>query len=75
LGTLCKGLNRGLGTLLALSLAFFIMHLVDAPGKIFEQFSLAAIFLGKHLLHHEKNLSTLYLIIIHFFVEILRQAQ
>jgi hypothetical protein len=51
------------------------MHLVDAPGKIFEQFSLAAIFLGKHLLHHEKNLRTLYLIIIHFFVEILRQAQ
>ncbi|KAK2405568.1 aluminum-activated malate transporter [Trifolium repens] len=40
-GTLCKGLNRGLGTLLAGSLAFFIRYLADVPGQIFR-----AIFIG-----------------------------
>ncbi|KEH44440.1 putative aluminum-activated malate transporter [Medicago truncatula] len=40
-GTLCKGLNRGLGTLLAGSLAFFIRYLADVPGQIFH-----AIFIG-----------------------------
>ncbi|XP_058754931.1 aluminum-activated malate transporter 14-like [Vicia villosa] len=40
-GTLCKGLNRGLGTLLAGSLAFFIRYLADIPGHIFQ-----AVFIG-----------------------------
>ncbi|PNY06190.1 aluminum-activated malate transporter 12-like protein [Trifolium pratense] len=40
-GTLSKGLNRGLGTLLAGSLAFFIRYLADVPGQIFH-----AIFIG-----------------------------
>ncbi|CAI8601712.1 unnamed protein product [Vicia faba] len=40
-GTLCKGLNRGLGTLLAGSLAFFIRYLACIPGQIFQ-----AIFIG-----------------------------
>ncbi|KAF8379109.1 hypothetical protein HHK36_028538 [Tetracentron sinense] len=39
--TLCKGLNRGLGTLLAGSLAFLIEAISDIPGKIFR-----AIFIG-----------------------------
>jgi hypothetical protein len=51
-GTLCKGLNRGLGTLSAGLLAFFIEYLADAPGHIFRAvFIGAAVFLlGKHLL-------------------------
>ncbi|CAJ2630995.1 aluminum-activated malate transporter 12-like [Trifolium pratense] len=40
-GTLCKGLNRGLGTLSAGLLAFFIEYLADAPGHIFR-----AVFIG-----------------------------
>ncbi|XP_027364826.1 aluminum-activated malate transporter 12-like [Abrus precatorius] len=39
--TLCKGLNRGLGTLLAGSLAFLIEYVADAPGQIFR-----AVFIG-----------------------------
>ncbi|KAL2323939.1 hypothetical protein Fmac_022997 [Flemingia macrophylla] len=39
--TLCKGLNRGLGTLLAGSLAFLIEYVADAPGRIFR-----AVFIG-----------------------------
>ncbi|ESQ39809.1 hypothetical protein EUTSA_v10001180mg [Eutrema salsugineum] len=39
--TLCKGLNRGLGTLIAGSLAFFIEFVVNDSGKIFR-----AIFIG-----------------------------
>ncbi|KAL1217713.1 Aluminum-activated malate transporter 14 [Cardamine amara subsp. amara] len=39
--TLCKGLNRGLGTLIAGSLAFFIEFVANDSGKIFR-----AIFIG-----------------------------
>ncbi|XP_028184430.1 aluminum-activated malate transporter 12-like [Glycine soja] len=39
--TLSKGLNRGLGTLLAGSLAFLIEYVADAPGRIFR-----AVFIG-----------------------------
>ncbi|ESW14737.1 hypothetical protein PHAVU_007G013300 [Phaseolus vulgaris] len=39
--TLCKGLNRGLGTVLAGSLAFFIEYVADFPGQIFR-----AVFIG-----------------------------
>ncbi|KAJ7954612.1 Aluminum-activated malate transporter [Quillaja saponaria] len=44
--TLSKGLNRGLGTLLAGSLAFFIEYISDASGSIFQAvFVGAAVFL------------------------------
>ncbi|KAK7270131.1 hypothetical protein RIF29_23052 [Crotalaria pallida] len=39
--TLCKGLNRGLGTLLAGSLAFLLEFIADYPGSIFR-----AVFIG-----------------------------
>lgn len=39
--TLCKGLNRGIGTLLAGSLAFFIEFIAQESGQIFQ-----AIFIG-----------------------------
>ncbi|KAM7254116.1 hypothetical protein ACFE04_031798 [Oxalis oulophora] len=39
--TLCKGLNRGLGTLLAGSLAFFIEYIANDTGHIFR-----AVFIG-----------------------------
>ncbi|KAI5641815.1 hypothetical protein M9H77_00353 [Catharanthus roseus] len=39
--TLCKGLNRGLGTLLAGSLAFLIEYIATASGHVFK-----AIFIG-----------------------------
>ncbi|CAN6909859.1 unnamed protein product [Brassica oleracea] len=39
--TLCKGLNRGLGTLIAGSLAFFIEFVAKDSGKIFR-----AVFIG-----------------------------
>ncbi|CAJ1977683.1 unnamed protein product [Sphenostylis stenocarpa] len=39
--TLSKGLNRGLGTLLAGSLAFLVEYIAEAPGRIFR-----AIFIG-----------------------------
>ncbi|OMO93172.1 Aluminum-activated malate transporter [Corchorus olitorius] len=39
--TLCKGLNRGLGTLLAGSLAFFIEFIANKSGKVFR-----AVFIG-----------------------------
>ncbi|GMJ06050.1 aluminum-activated, malate transporter 12, quick-activating anion channel 1 [Hibiscus trionum] len=39
--TLCKGLNRGLGTLLAGSLAFFIEFIATRSGKVFR-----AVFIG-----------------------------
>ncbi|RDX70476.1 Aluminum-activated malate transporter 12, partial [Mucuna pruriens] len=44
--TLSKGLNRGLGTLLAGSLAFLIEYLANAPGRIFRALLIgAAVFL------------------------------
>jgi uncharacterized membrane protein YccC len=50
-GTLSKGLNRGLGTLLAGSLAFFIRYLADVPGQIFHAIFIGAtvFLLGKHI--------------------------
>ncbi|XVF13598.1 hypothetical protein REPUB_Repub08aG0221400 [Reevesia pubescens] len=39
--TLCKGLNRGLGTVLAGSLAFFIKFIATKSGKVFR-----AVFIG-----------------------------
>ncbi|XWS49237.1 hypothetical protein CRYUN_Cryun13aG0146800 [Craigia yunnanensis] len=39
--TLCKGLNRGLGTVLAGSLAFFIEFIATKSGKVFR-----AVFIG-----------------------------
>ncbi|KAA8522069.1 hypothetical protein F0562_012617 [Nyssa sinensis] len=39
--TLCKGLNRGFGTLLAGSLAFFIEYIATESGRVFR-----AIFIG-----------------------------
>ncbi|XP_048435411.1 aluminum-activated malate transporter 12-like [Pyrus x bretschneideri] len=39
--TLCKGLNRGLGTLLAGSLAFFIQYIATESGRTFR-----AVFIG-----------------------------
>ncbi|KAK9927913.1 hypothetical protein M0R45_025075 [Rubus argutus] len=39
--TLCKGLNRGLGTLLAGSLAFFIEYIATESGRVFR-----AVFIG-----------------------------
>lgn len=39
--TLCKGLNRGLGTLLAGSLAFIIEFIANGSGKVFR-----AVFIG-----------------------------
>lgn len=39
--TLCKGLNRGLGTLLAGSLAFLIEYVVNESDRI-----LRAVFIG-----------------------------
>ncbi|KAL0553026.1 hypothetical protein IC582_006911 [Cucumis melo] len=44
--TLCKGLNRGLGTVLAGSLAFFIEGVANRTGKVFRAcFIGAAVFL------------------------------
>lgn len=44
--TLCKGLNRGLGTLLAGSLAFFIEGVANRSGRVFRAcFIGAAVFL------------------------------
>ena len=50
--TLSKGLNRGLGTLLAGSLAFLIEYVADAPGRIFRAvfIGVAVFMLGKHLI-------------------------
>jgi len=56
--TLCKGLNRGLGTVLAGSLAFFIEYVADFPGQIFRAvfIGVAVFMLGKHLLLcHARN--------------------
>lgn len=39
--TLCKGLNRGLGTLLAGSLAFFIEYVATATGHLFKAIFIA----------------------------------
>lgn len=39
--TLCKGLNRGLGTLLAGLLAFLIEYVSNASGRSFQ-----AVFIG-----------------------------
>ncbi|PON57073.1 Aluminum-activated malate transporter [Parasponia andersonii] len=39
--TLCKGLNRGLGTLIAGSLAFFFEYIAEATGRVFR-----AVFIG-----------------------------
>ncbi|KAL6554531.1 Aluminum-activated malate transporter 12 [Orobanche hederae] len=39
--TLCKGLNRGLGTLLAGSLAFLMEYIAQASGRVFQ-----AVFIG-----------------------------
>lgn len=39
--TLCKGLNRGLGTVLAGSLAFLIEYIANESGKVFR-----AVFIG-----------------------------
>ncbi|XP_028754313.1 aluminum-activated malate transporter 12-like [Neltuma alba] len=39
--TLCKGLNRGLGTLLAGLLAFLLEYIAEASGRIFQ-----AVFIG-----------------------------
>ncbi|KAJ1395431.1 Aluminum-activated malate transporter [Sesbania bispinosa] len=39
--TLCKGLNKGFGTLLAGLLVFFIEYVADATGQIFQ-----AVFIG-----------------------------
>ncbi|KAF6134193.1 hypothetical protein GIB67_013590 [Kingdonia uniflora] len=35
--TLCKGLNRGLGTLCAGSLVLFVEYIADEVGKVFER--------------------------------------
>ncbi|WVZ10624.1 hypothetical protein V8G54_015154 [Vigna mungo] len=44
--TLSKGLNRGLGTLLATSLAFLTEHIADVPGRIFRAVFIAiAVFI------------------------------
>ncbi|WVZ06271.1 hypothetical protein V8G54_019617 [Vigna mungo] len=44
--TLSKGLNRGLGTLPAASLAFLTEYIVDAPGRIFRAVFIAiAVFI------------------------------
>ncbi|XP_047179666.1 aluminum-activated malate transporter 12-like [Vigna umbellata] len=44
--TLSKGLNRGLGTLLAASLAFLTEYIADAPGRIFRAVFIAiAVFI------------------------------
>ncbi|XP_027934065.1 aluminum-activated malate transporter 12-like [Vigna unguiculata] len=44
--TLSKGLNRGLGTLLAASLAFLTEYIADAPGQIFRAVFIAvAVFI------------------------------
>jgi len=61
-GTLCKGLNRGLGTLLAGSLAFFIRYLADVPGQIFHAIFIgAAVFiLGKHIIDSWFNNSAFF---------------
>lgn len=50
--TLGKGLNRGLGTLLAGSLAFLVEYIADIAGRVFQAvFIGAAVFiLGKY--HH-----------------------
>ncbi|KAF4358032.1 hypothetical protein F8388_008540 [Cannabis sativa] len=39
--TLCKGLNRGLGTLIAGSLAFFVEYIATETGRVFR-----AVFIG-----------------------------
>lgn len=39
--TLCKGLNRGLGTVLAGSLAFLIEYMAEKTGHVFR-----AVFIG-----------------------------
>ena len=44
--TLCKGLNRGLGTVLAGSLAFFIEFVANKSGHVFRAIFIAlAVFL------------------------------
>lgn len=73
--TLCKGLNRGLGTVLAGSLAFFIEGVANRTGKVFRAcFIGAAVFLigNNHYsfpFSYFKVLS--YLISIHFSYELL----
>jgi len=48
--TLGKGLNRGLGTLVAGSLAFLVEYVADIPGRIFQAFFIgsAVFILGKY---------------------------
>ena len=49
--TLCKGLNRGLGTLLAGVLAFLIKFIANASGRVFKGIFIgAAVFLIGELL-------------------------
>lgn len=51
--TLCKGLNRGIGTLLAGSLAFFIEFIAQESGQVFHAIFIGTIVfvVGMHLLY------------------------
>lgn len=60
--TLCKGLNRGFGTLCAASLAFFIEIVAQKSGKEFH-----AIFIGISVFLVGKKISTRA---THFLVEL-----
>lgn len=53
--TLCKGLNRGLGTLVAGSLAFLIEYVADASGQVFQGVFIGAtvFLLGNHFFTRE----------------------
>ena len=69
--TLCKGLNRGLGTLIAGSLAFFAEFIANATGRVFRAvFIGAAVFLIGKLInlisYHHLNVAsvTWYLICV-----------
>lgn len=55
--TLCKGLNRALGTLLAGLLAFLVEYIAEASGRVFQ-----ALFIG----------AALFLIGMYFLISLLQ---
>lgn len=55
--TLCKGLNRGLGTLLAGLLAFIVGYIANASGRVSQAIIIGAavFFIGAQLQLYEKS--------------------
>lgn len=68
--TLCKGLNRGLGTLLAGSLAFLFEFIARESGKVFYAIFIGAsvFFIGKQGV--KKRCLFLFSILYHLHIDI-----